>query len=205
MMAPLVLIREEIKMEYNKTITLKDGRACILRNGTAADAQALLDVFISTHGQTDYLLTYPEENTFTIQQEADYLQEKTDSDDEIEILAELDGTVLGSAGIGCIGRREKTRHRADFGISIDKAYWGLGIGRALTEACIECARKAGYAQLELEAVSANKAAAALYESVGFVEYGRNPRGFRSRISGWQELVLMRLELDNRKETKCHVE
>jgi L-amino acid N-acyltransferase YncA len=35
---------------------------------------------------------------------------------------------------------------------------------------------------------------ALYRSVGFEEYGRNPKGFRSRVSGWQELVLMRLEL-----------
>ena len=34
---------------------------------------------------------------------------------------------------------------------------------------------------------------ALYESVGFVEYGRNPKGFRSRLTGWQEVVLMRLE------------
>ena len=31
-------------------------------------------------------------------------------------------------------------------------------------------------------------------SVGFVEYGRNPKGFRSRLTGWQEVVLMRLEL-----------
>jgi hypothetical protein len=31
--------------------------------------------------------------------------------------------------------------------------------------------------------------------VGFVEYGRNPKGFRSRTTGWQELVLMRLELN----------
>ena len=30
---------------------------------------------------------------------------------------------------------------------------------------------------------------------GTVEYGRNPKGFRSRFSGWQELVLMRLDLD----------
>ena len=34
------------------------------------------------------------------------------------------------------------------GISIDRAYWGLGIGRALVEASVECARRAGYAQLE---------------------------------------------------------
>ena len=89
----------------------------------------------------------------------------------------------------------KARHRAGFGISIDRAYWGMGIGRALTQACIECARTAGYAQLELEVVADNRSALALYESEGFIEYGRNPKGFRSRISGWQELVLMRLELE----------
>ena len=182
-------------MEYNSTVTLKDGRACILRNGTASDGQELLDVFNLTHEQTDFLLTYPEEHRFTVHQEADFLQEKTDSADEIELLAELDGVIVGSAGIGCVGRREKTRHRAEFGISVDKAYWGLGIGRALTEACIECAKKAGYAQLELEVVAENRSAIGLYESVGFVEYGRNPKGFRSRLIGWQEVVLMRLETE----------
>ena len=181
-------------MEYNSTVTLKDGRACILRNGTASDGQALLDVFNLTHKQTDFLLTYPEEHRYTDQQEADFLQEKADSADEIELLAELDGKVVGSAGIGCVGRKEKILHRAEFGISVDKAYWGLGIGRALTKACIECAKRAGYAQLELEVVAENRSAIALYESVGFEEYGRNPKGFRSRLTGWQEVVLMRLEL-----------
>ena len=182
-------------MEYNSTVTLKDGRACTLRNGTASDGQALLDVFNLTHEQTDYLLTYPGEHSYTAQQEADFLKEKTDSADEIELLAELDGVIVGTAGIGCVGRREKTRHRAEFGISVDKAYWGLGIGRALTEACIECAKKAGYAQLELEVVAENRSAIGLYESEGFVEYGRNPKGFRSRLTGLQEVVLMRLETE----------
>lgn len=181
-------------MEYHIIITLKDGRACTLRNGTAEDGQALLDLFNLTHTQTDYLLSYPEESTHTVQQEADFLKQKTESADEIELLAELDGKVVGSAGISCVGRKEKIRHRAEFGISVDKAHWGLGIGRALTEGCIECARTAGYVQLELEAVAENKSALALYRSVGFQEYGRNPKGFRSRLTGWQEVVLMRLEL-----------
>ena len=124
------------------------------------------------------------------------LRRKTDSVDEIELLAFVDGAIVGSAGIGCVDRKEKTRHRAEFGISVDKTYWGLGVGRALTGACIECARTAGYVQLELMAVAENKAALALYKSVGFVEYGRNPKGFRSRTTGWQELVLMRLELNH---------
>ena len=43
-----------------------------------------------------------------------------------------------------IGSRYKVRHRAEYGISIAKEYWGLGIGQALTFACIECAKSAGY-------------------------------------------------------------
>ena len=182
-------------MEYCKTITLRDGRQCLLRNGTAQDAQASLDVFVRTHEQTDELLSYPDEITFTAREQADYLQKKTDSRGEIEILAIVDGTVAGLGGIECVGTQYKLRHRAEFGVSIDRSYWRLGIGRALTEACIECAKRAGYAQLELEVVADNVAALALYRSAGFTECGRNPRGFRSRLRGWQELVRMRLELD----------
>jgi RimJ/RimL family protein N-acetyltransferase len=169
-------------MEYHKTITLKDGRACTLRNGTAEDGQALLKIFNLTHTQTDYLLTYPEEHSYTAEDEAELLRRKTDSADEIELLAFVDGAIVGSAGVTCVGRKEKIRHRAEFGISVDKAYWGLGVGRALTKACIECAKRAEYAQLELEVVAENRSAIALYESVGFVEYGRNPKGFRSRLT-----------------------
>ena len=182
-------------MRYCKTITLKDGRQCVLRNGTERDGQALLDIYLLTHAQTDYLLSYPDEASLTAEQEAQFLKEKTESGREIELLAEVDGKLAGTAGIGCVGRTEKVRHRAEFGISVDRAYWGLGIGRALTEACIECAKTAGYAQVELEVDAENRSAVALYESAGFTEYGRNPRGFRSRVSGWQEVILMRLELD----------
>ena len=43
-------------------------------------------------------------------------------------------------------------------------------------------------------VADNHRAVALYESLGFREYGRNPRGFLSRTAGYQTLVHMRLEL-----------
>ena len=182
-------------MQYHQSITLKDGRTCVLRNGTAQDGAEVLEIFLRTHAQTDYLKTYPDESRMTAEEEAGFLQRTAESDCEIEILAELGGKIVGTAGIGSLGRQEKVRHRAEFGISVDRAFWGLGIGRALTEACIACAKKAGYLQLELEAVAENDHAIALYKSAGFTEYGRNPRGFRSRLTGWQPLVLMRLELD----------
>ena len=182
-------------MEYNRKTILKDGSTCIIRNGTGQDAKAVLDVFIATHGQTDYLTTYPEEMSFTEEQERAYLQKKTESSREAELVAEIGGVIVGTAGIDCVRTAEKMRHRASFGIGIDRDWWGLGIGRAMTEACIECARKAGYAQLELEAVCDNERACRLYKDIGFTEFGRNPRGFRTRQGTWQETVLMRMELD----------
>ena len=181
-------------MQYHRTITLKDGRLCVLRNGAYEDGQAMLDIYLLTHGQTDYLLSYPDEATLTAEMEAEFLRSKTLSENEIELLAEVEGRVVAAAGIGAVGKKDKVKHRAEFGISVDKAYWGLGIGRALTEACVELAKQAGYLQLELEAVADNERALGLYESEGFVEYGRNPKGFRSRFTGWQALVLMRREL-----------
>ena len=110
------------------------------------------------------------------------------------IVAEVDGAIAGTAGVDAVGRRDKVRHRATFGISLDEAYWRLGIGSALTAACIGCARQAGYAQLELEVVEDNARAIALYKKAGFVECGRNPLGLRPRTGGYQALVFMRLEL-----------
>ena len=52
----------------------------------------------------------------------------------------------------------------------------------------------GYVQAELEVVADNASAIGLYRSLRFVEFGRNPLAFRSRTFGWQEVVLMRLEL-----------
>ena len=181
-------------MKYLKIIKLKDGRECILRNGEERDGQAVLANFILTHEQTDYLLSYPDENTMTAEQEGRFLQQKTDSETEIEILAEVDGAVAGLAGIESVGGRDKIRHRADFGISIDRQYWNLGIGTALMNACIDCAREAGYEQIELSVVAENETAIAMYRKAGFEEYGRNPRGFKSRLTGYQELVYMRMEL-----------
>lgn len=65
----------------------------------------------------------------------------------------------------------------------------------MTKACIKCAEEAGYAQLELNVVADNQSAIRLYKKMGFVEYGRNPKGFRSRRSGYQELIYMRLDLE----------
>ena len=56
-------------MKYNKTVRLKNGRACVIRNGTQQDAQEVWNNFVLTHGETEFLTTYPEEVSYTLEQE----------------------------------------------------------------------------------------------------------------------------------------
>ena len=44
-------------------------------------------------------------------------------------------------------------------------------------------------------VADNTRAMGLYRHLGFREYGRNPKGLRSKYTGWQTLVLMYLDLE----------
>lgn len=154
----------------------------------------MLENFNLTHAETDFLLTYPDESSFTAELESRFLGRKSESANEAELVAVFDGKIVGTAGIDAVGTKYKVAHRAEFGVSVLKDYWGLSIGKALTEACIECARSAGYVQLELSVVADNKRAVSLYKSLGFSEYGRNPTGFKSRTGDYQELVYMMLEL-----------
>ena len=181
-------------MKYNKKIRLKNNKECCLRNGNENDGQSVFENFNLTHSQTDYLLSYPDENSFDAEQESKFLKEKSESENEIKIIAVVDNVVAGTAGIEAVGTKYKVRHRAELGISVAKEFWGLGIGWALMNACIECARNAGYVQLELNVVAENTRAIAMYERAGFVEYGRNPKGFHSRKTGFQELIYMKMEL-----------
>ena len=181
-------------MRYAKTVLLTGGVELLVRNASASDARALRETMQRTHAQTDYLLSYPDEQSVDDEQEARSLEETERSSNEVELVAVIDGRIVGSAGVSAVRSRRKVAHRALFGISILKEYWGMGIGRVLMDASIDCARQAGYTQLELEVVADNERAVSLYRRAGFEEYGRNPRGYRSAAAGYQELVYMRLEL-----------
>ena len=181
-------------MRYAKMVLLAGGVELLVRNAVASDVRALRETMQRTHAQTDYLLSYPDEQSVDDEQEARSLVETERSDNEVELVAVVDGKIVGSAGVAAVGGRRKVVHRARFGISVLEEYWGMGIGRMLTDASIECARQAGYTQLELEVVADNERALSLYRRAGFEAYGRNPRDYHSTSVGYQELVHMRLEL-----------
>ncbi len=181
-------------MEYKEKVVLKNGQDCIIRNAIYEDGSEMSDLYAVTHSESDYLLSYPEEHILDAKGESEFLQKRAESDNEVMLVAVVNDRIVATAGISAVGNKYKVRHRAEFGIDVVEEYWGLGIGKTMMKACVQCAQNAGYQQLELEVVAENQRAENMYKSIGFVEYGRNPLGFISKYSGPQELVYMRLVL-----------
>lgn len=74
-------------MKYDQTIITPKGLAVHIRNGVASDGSAVLENFDLTHAETDYLLSYPDENHFDAEQESRYLEKKATSPNEIELIS----------------------------------------------------------------------------------------------------------------------
>ncbi|MCY0938139.1 GNAT family N-acetyltransferase [Streptomyces sp. H34-S4] len=94
--------------------------------------------------------------------------------------AALRGVYLADrlVGLGYWQRYARPTHRphADLEkIAVAAGAHGLGLGRALTAALVEDARRAGIEVLTLDARGDNTRALRLYASLGFTEYGRLPR------------------------------
>ena len=160
-----------------RMILLKNGQSAVLRSPDAADAEEMLRYIRQMCEETEYVGRYPEEVTETLQDEEALLKGAAASTGGVQISVFLDGRIVGNASISAYSSRMKTRHRAEFGIAVLKEWWGLGIGRILTEECLRAAESMGYSMVELSMLEGNDAADKLYRSCGFVPFARLENGF----------------------------
>lgn len=181
-------------MKYYKQVQLKNGIACILRNPNGEDAGEILEHMILTSGETDNMLRYADEITMTESEEKTYLDDIESSSNAIMISAVVDGKIVANAGFNPVSKLEKCKHRAEFGISIQKEYWGCGIGSHIMDAILETARGAHYDQVELDVVADNERAIALYKKYGFKTFGTNEKAYRCRNGQYQDLLMMSCRL-----------
>jgi len=87
------------------------------------------------------------------------------------------GRLVAIAGFRAL-EREKTRHRGDiWGVYVAPDARGTGIGRRLMEHVLDYARTQ-VLQVHLAVTASNGAAVALYEHLGFIRYGTEPRALK---------------------------
>lgn len=168
-------------MNYTeRTVTLKNGDIASLRSPGPDDAEQMIRYMKAMSGETECVGRYSEEITETPEYEYAFLESVLASPNSVQISAFINGILAANASLAPYSGRIKFRHRAVFGIAVLKEFWGLGLGRLLTEACIQCAPDMGYEQIELTALEENHKGIALYKSVGFEQWGRLERGSRMK-------------------------
>lgn len=173
-----------------RTIILKDGRTCILRPTHPDDAEQMIEYMKQTAGETPYLLRYPDEVSYTLEQERELLSNILNDPDHVMMVAVVDGKVAGNCSISGIGAKRKIRHRCAMAIALYQEYWNLGIGSAMIDYLTELAIRLGYEQIDLEVVEDNTRAQALYRKCGFKETGRRTRALKFDDETYHDELLM---------------
>ena len=99
---------------------------------------------------------------------------------DLLLVAELDGTAVGTAGLHPAGPSQRRRHVMSLGISVLGEAQGRGVGSALmTRLCDYADNWVGTLRLELSVYTDNTKAIGLYQKFGFVIEG-TMRGYAMR-------------------------
>jgi len=101
---------------------------------------------------------------------------------DLVLVAELDGTVVGNAGLHpmALPNQLRRRHVATLGIAVAPEAQGRGVGAALMQAMCDYAdRWLGILRIELTVYADNPTAIALYRRFGFETEGHH-RGYALR-------------------------
>lgn len=174
--------------------TLQDGTVLIIRSLVADDAMPAIGLMKRIYGESVFLARYPDEFTFTPEEESAFIRRRLEDASSLFIGAFVDGMIVGLCDLSAAGSGCKTGHRASLSISIARQWQSKGIGSALLDTAIAQARDMGYAQIELEVVSGNTKAEGLYRKYGFRRCGTIPDAFRLRDGSHLDLDIMVLTL-----------
>ena len=173
-----------------KTLILSNGETLEIRSGRTSDAASVCRHRHMTSQETYFMARYPEECSLDAKKMSIQLQETADSPREFNVTALIGSKVIGDLGVTQVREHFKFRHRAYMGVSIQKAYWGMGIGTALLEIAVAQARCNGFQQLELGVFEDNIPAIRLYEKFGFQKYGVQPRAFQLKDGTYRDESIM---------------
>ena len=164
-------------MKYTpEKFELKDGRICIIREIEVKDAAETVEYLKTVMGESDFLYSYPEEITLTVDKEEKMIKGFNESEDILMLVAEMDGKLIANGQVSR-SKKRKMRHRGNVAVTVLKEFWNLGLGKKMLLCLEDHAKVWGLSQLELDYFSGNERGQILYEKIGFVKVGEIPNAF----------------------------
>ena len=160
-----------------KSVVLRNEKTLIIREAKKEDSLEYINYLNQIAVETDFLtFGVGELVTSQIEQES-MIENCAKLDNQLMILALVDGKLVGGLNFRS-NERPRIRHTGEFGISVLKDLWGLGIGTHLISYMIEWAKVSKIIRkINLGVRSDNRRAIKLYTGLGFVEAGVISREF----------------------------
>lgn len=182
------------KLEFEAGRILADGRFVRARSARSHDAKSLACLVGEVASETPpTLLIRPEESTARAWRRR--IAAARFSDRSLLLVADVGGRVVGSLGVDG-DAHPNSGHVAWIGISVERAWRGVGIGGFLLETAVAWATEAGVKKLVLGVFPENTRALAFYERHGFRREGLRVAQFL-RDGRYHDEVLMARPLTSR--------
>lgn len=175
---------------YEKQETLKNGKTLTIRMPKKEDALSLVEHMKTVDQETSFLGREPGEFSFTVAQEEKFISSLSDNKQMCFLIGEVDQEVIANVSVGIVRNNKRFLHRASMGITVQKKMWGNGIGKHLMEKAIEWCQMNRIEQLELEVVSTNTRAIALYQQYGFEIQGTIPHALKYQDGSYADEYMM---------------
>lgn len=158
-----------------KLVKLNDGKLIIIREAYKADAMKMVKYIDKISSESDNLTFGKGEFGINYEQEEIYIESISKQNNSLFIIAEDNGMIVGNLTfIG--GKRPRTAHAGEFGISVIKDYWGNGLGTELINYLMEWGKETKIIRkINLRVRTDNTPAINLYKKMGFIIEGKISR------------------------------
>jgi len=153
-------------MEPNK-YKLKNEQDLLIREVMPEDGVRLLKFVNEVSSESDFLSFGPDEFELSETEEEDFIRICQNSDNRIFIMGLINETIVAILHFAA-GFRPRVRHTGEFGMTVSKKYWDLGIGSLMLDTLIKWAKETKIVmKINLRVRTDNQSAIHLYEKKGF--------------------------------------
>lgn len=137
-----------------------------IRSARERDAKALSELRLKIDGETENMDRERGEAFIDIPGFEQRIKTDTDKPRNLFLVAEVHDRIVGYSR--CAGvYLSRFAHKVEFGICVEKAFWGYGIGKNLLKESVAWADSNGIKKMALNVVETNEKAIHLYKSFGF--------------------------------------
>ncbi len=156
---------------------------------TPGDGAAMVEYINAAAGETDFFSFGQDEYYHSAEQEAAHVTDVHSNGKGVILLAKhvVTGEIMAQGKAVTHGRRGA--HVFEIALSVRKAFWRMGIGKALMLKLEVDSRPLGAEKLSLGVDATNAAAVSLYEALGYVREGVLVKGAK-KFGKYVDIVVM---------------